>query len=416
MLSIIFLRPEHVVLRDGSNGQPWRGEGDEPSLPFPAWVLLGVCIGVFFFCVLNNLCQITITRWRHRAGERREKEKWDRWMTSSAFVRWLRVHHGAVLARQSSIGSIVLALLFVPVSGISHPTMGDRHNRNISPTQKSLLELTFFVAGILSIVKAVYAFWFGYIFVITEEKKAIIDEEEPEHVKKGDQQPLLDCPVSTDWRLGDEKHSNFLTQMFRRMGLAVLGLEFLSIAFLVGNLVVLEKEVHTFKVDEGSVWLFGLYWITNVIWGCAQYLDMGFRRLDGLLGVVSVCPTMILLHMATKHRALEVAGRQAVEPGWLQSLFLASAILVYVEFMLVLFTPAMKIWKAPRVTSGISHPLVDRKREQEENELQGDLAQSIRIGYVLTRTVLRIVLNGTIGGIILGLFWMTREQCEFKSS
>jgi hypothetical protein len=259
-------------------------------------------------------------------------------------------------------------------------------------------------------VKAVVAFWFGFVPAISVEKQGIIDDEEPEHAKKEGQQPLLDCPVSNDWRLGDDNKANefFMTQMFRRIGLAVYALEFLTIGFLVGNLLVALENVRTFKVDEGSVWLFSLYWITNVVWGCAQYLDMSVRRLDGLMGVVSVCPTLILLHMAIKHRVLEVAGRGAVEPEWLQNLVVIASSIVFVEFILVLFTPALKVWRASVVLTG------DRNEEQKAAESETLWTQSIRIGYILFRSAIRVFLNAIIGGIIFGLFWMTREQCKTR--
>lgn len=288
-------------------------------------------------------------------------------------------------------------------------------------TQETILEMTFFVAGILSVVKAIVAFWFGFVPAITADKQALIDDQEPEHIKKEGQQPLLDAPVSNDWRLGDEKKTEFfMTQMFRRMGLAVIALEFLSIAVLVGALMVALEDEHALKFDEGSIWLFYLFWLTNVIWSGAQYLDKSFRRLDGLIGVVSVCPTLILLHMAVKHRAITVAGRQAVEPDWMLNAIHAAAINIFVEFVLVAVTPGVHpavkdVMSARGAESGAAAASTGpRRRHIEQTQIQSEegWSRSIRMGYIFVRTVLRIVLNLIIGGIIFGLFWMTREQCS----
>jgi hypothetical protein len=429
IIGIAIMRPEDVVLSSGATGLPWRGSGKPPKLPLIAWNMWALCIMVFVVSGLQQICHHLIVRRRYAEGQVQGfANRWkgdDEWFARNKKWRVLIWHHALTLARQTALGSVMLAALFIPLELLIMPQPGESTPRlvqegKISEQMLGFLKMLFFVATLTLIVRTFLVFCFG-CFKPPTLGEVFRDEAPAQYTHE---EPMLERPISHDFDTTGPEAVSPLAVAFKRLALAVTACEGIVISTLGITLFVqCHQHLHIFSTGgwlNGSIYLFVTYLVVHLGWGFWVLLGrqgqtgLRHKRFDGILDVASVCPLILILYMNCRERTLEVAGRHGVTPEWMQHLIFAASIIILAELAVVMLAPnSVAQAQKSAALNQRAHPdgemlSTDERRATLQKETFFN--RNIRVTYLVTRSLLKISLYACAGAIIFGLFWMTEEQ------
>jgi hypothetical protein len=430
IIGTIVMKPEDVVLSSKTNGVSWHGKGDPPRIPPIALIMYALCIMVFLIGALHKILHLMIARKRFRDGGSRTSAEWLRRNKQWPVIRW---HRATVLGRQTALGSVTLAMIFIPLSRVVQEGPNGDPPRlvkegKVSEELLSWMKMLFFVASLILAVKTFLNFCHGFLQT-PSLGEAFNDEQDTENNNYGG----LERPVSRDF-LPDrdpdtQEEPNPLASFFNRLALALATCEAIVIAILAITLFsIVHEHMAMFSTGgwmNGSIYLFALYVFTHTLWGFSVLLGIrpGFReshgvrhrKFDGFLDVVSACPLILLLYMSCRQRALEVAGRHGVVPEWIQHLIFSCGLLLMIEFLTVVLAPPGKNAKQEEDLRLLSDGGPQAQRLKAQVAQEHAFNRKWRVSYLIMRTLVRFVLYSCLGAIIFGLFWMTEEQCLPKT-
>jgi len=432
LVSLVTMRAEDVVLysgKHGTNGIPWHGKGESPKLPFIAWNMWAVCIMVFFVSGIHKACHHGVSHSKYADGIANGVEPGDAWFNKNKHLRIMRWHHASILARHFALGAIILASLYLPLQHIASPVhthTDENKSKDVPEDTINFMKMLFFVASIILCVKTFLIFCKGAMEPPTPLE--VFREAAPQDANDALTQPILERPLSIDFAPSPREPAAgpmaTLISTFLRLVQAVHACEFVAVATLAFMLFpALHEHTNMFSTGgwlNGSIYLFALYLLTHFFWGFTVLEMFGEwgnsirQKMDILFEIVSACPLLMLLFMTCRQRAFEVAGKHGVVPEWIHHSLLGCFLIVLLEFVITILTPSMrqKIQQkqALRQDGGqLEAAQLEQNDEQQEQERAWQ--RSLRVSYVLVRSMLKLALYSFVGVIIFGLFWMTEEQC-----
>jgi hypothetical protein len=438
IFSLVMMRPEDALLANGTTGVSWKQKGDPPEVPPLTWNMLVVCVITFATVIMYRVVRSMLIRMRHRYGKKTTEEWFEKFRSKHGFLfRW---HHGFLkTSRQMVVGGNLLGTMYLLLSRVTAPPPGSTEpllvkQNKVSQETLNTLQMFFFIASIITIVKCFFILvWFTL-------REPSLDFAFMDEVAGTEIQPTLDRPKP---QLMGKTFTNFFedhedeegatagpTAIFKRMSLILAACEaiiFAVIAFMLFPIVHEHTKIFsTGAMMNGSLHLFVLYLVITSTWSFLVLLGVksdvkgNLRKFDGYMEVVSPCPLLLLLFMTSRSRAVEVAGRHAVVPEWMQHLNFACSMIIVSEFIFILFFMPKNLLGHPgteasqqagRQEGGELPTIAEIEDEAVETERTHDFHRNWRVAYLGLRMGFRLLLYLCVSVVIYGLFWMTPEQC-----